>query len=80
MDEKTYNHILSLQRFEQKLNWELSSNDFRLFIEIFEMTQGQTVCTSCSSELAKAKLILINWKNEQINKHGIDVNELNSKL
>lgn len=80
IDEKTYNYIIALQRFEQKLNWELSSIDFLKFIEIYEMTQGQTVCTSCKSDLSKAKLILTNWKNELINKHQIDVNKLNEQI
>lgn len=80
IDEKNYNYILQLQRFEQKLNWELSSVDFLKFIEIYEMTQGQTVCTSCKSDLSKAKLILTNWKNDLINQYNIDISELNSKI
>ena len=78
IDPTTLKYLKAVQYFETVLNWNLSSTDFNLFIEIHEMVIFKTVCKTCGSDLAQAKLNLINWKNNTINNLAIPIEIINN--
>jgi len=59
IDPTTLKYLRAIQNFDTVLNWNLSSTDFNLFIEIHEMVIFKTVCKTCGGDIAQAKLNLI---------------------